>query len=62
MVSCANKEELFEKIKYYFNHSLERKKVAVAGRMRLLDDYHDNISRAGHILSIIVKVKNDNYQ
>lgn len=52
IVTFANAEDLKEKIRYYLAHSEERKKIAEAGRMRVLRE-HTYIHRMDQMLSII---------
>lgn len=55
-----NKEELLEKIRYYVYHPLQREKIARAGKKRVIKDKHNNVSRAGEILSLIDKTEKCN--
>lgn len=52
----STKEELLEKVRYYLNHSGERKQVAQAGRERCLRSGYSNQERMKKMFEIIEKL------
>lgn len=52
-----NQNEMVKKIKYYLSHDEERKKIAVAGRNRLLREGHEIKDRARQIIDTFVSLK-----
>ena len=53
IVFFRNKQEFVEKIQYYLNHEDERKRIAQAGRKRLIHDGHEVKNRVRQIVNDI---------